>query len=108
MLRDEQAKVLRSIRPLTPADVVRGQFRGYRQEPGVAADSRVETFAALRLHIDSWRWEGVPFFIRAGKRLAKTVTEVLVQLRHPPQQLFGMHEMDHSTTSSASASIPKS
>src|SRR5207245_5551223 len=72
------------IRPLRADDLVRGQFRGYRQEEGVAPDSTVETFAAVRLHIDSWRWDGVPFFIRAGKSLATTTTEVLVTLRRPP------------------------
>ena len=83
-IRDEQVKVFRAIRPLDPDDLVRGQFRGYRKEPGVAPNSTVETFAAVRLHVDSWRWEGVPFFIRAGKSLAKTTTEVLVTLRRPP------------------------
>jgi len=83
-VRDEQVKVFRAIPPLTPAQVVRGQFRGYRQEDGVAPDSRVETFAALRLEIDSWRWEGVPFFIRAGKNLPVTATEVRVSLHRPP------------------------
>jgi glucose-6-phosphate 1-dehydrogenase len=83
-IRDEQVKVFRMIRPLRPADLVRGQYRGYRQEHGVAAASTVETYAAVRLEIDSWRWEGVPFFIRAGKRLAATATEVLVTLRRPP------------------------
>jgi glucose-6-phosphate 1-dehydrogenase len=83
-LRDEQVKVFRSMRPLAPADVVRGQFRGYRAERGVAPDSNVETFAAVRLRIDSWRWDGVPFLIRAGKELAATTTEVLVKLKRPP------------------------
>ena len=83
-VRDEKAKVFRAIRPLRPEDLVRGQYAGYRQEKGVAPDSTVETFAALRLHIDSWRWEGVPFFIRAGKRLATSCTEVLVTLKRPP------------------------
>ena len=83
-IRDEQVKVFRTIRPLRAEDLVRGQFRGYRQEDGVARDSKVETFAAARLHIDSWRWEGVPFFIRAGKSLATTTTEVLVTLKRPP------------------------
>jgi glucose-6-phosphate 1-dehydrogenase len=83
-IRDEQVKVFRTIRPLGPDDVVRGQFRGYRKENGVAADSTVETFAAARLHIDSWRWDGVPFFVRAGKNLGTTTTEVLVTLRRPP------------------------
>jgi glucose-6-phosphate 1-dehydrogenase len=82
-IRDEQANVFRKIRPLSPEDVVRGQFRGYRQEEGVAPDSMVETFAAARLHIDSPRWEGVPFFIRAGKCLPTTMTEVLVMLKPP-------------------------
>jgi len=82
-IRDEQAKVFRMIRPLSPEDVVRGQFRGYRQEEGVARDSKVETFAAARLHIDSPRWDGVPFFIRTGKCLPTTMTEVLVMFKPP-------------------------
>ena len=84
MLRDEKAKVLRGIQPLRPRDVVFGQFRGYRDEPGVADNSNVETFVALRLEINSWRWKGVPFYIRAGKCLPVTATEVLVRLRLPP------------------------
>ncbi len=83
-LHDEQVKVLRMIPPLDPAHLVRGQFRGYVNEPGVAAGSQVETFAAVRLEVDSWRWAGVPFLIRSGKRLAVTATEVLVKLRRPP------------------------
>ncbi len=83
-VRDEKVKVFRMIRPLSPADLVRGQHRGYRKENAVASDSTVETFAAIRLHIDSWRWDGVPFFLRAGKCLAATATEVLVTLRKPP------------------------
>jgi glucose-6-phosphate 1-dehydrogenase len=83
-IRDEQVKVLRVIRPLDPANLVRGQFTGYRDEAGVAADSRVETFAAVRLFVDSWRWEGVPFLIRVGKRLPVTTTEVIVDLEKPP------------------------
>jgi glucose-6-phosphate 1-dehydrogenase len=83
-IRDEQVKVFRSIRPLDPRELVRGQFTGYRAEPGVAPASNVETFAAVRLHIDSWRWEGVPFFIRAGKCLPVTATEVVVTLKRPP------------------------
>ena len=82
-IREQQVKVLRMVRPLRPEDVVRGQFRGYRQEEGVARDSMVETFAAARLHIDSPRWAGVPFFIRAGKFLPSTMTEVLVMLKPP-------------------------
>ena len=77
-------KVLKAVSPLDPKNLVRGQFRGYRNEPGVAPDSKVETFAALKLHIDSWRWRGVPFFIRAGKCLAVTCTEIMVRLRLPP------------------------
>lgn len=82
-IRDEQLKIFRKIRPLSPEDVARGQFRGYRQEEGVADNSIVETFAAARLHIDSPRWDGVPFFIRAGKCLPTTMTEVLVMLKRP-------------------------
>jgi glucose-6-phosphate 1-dehydrogenase len=88
-IRDEQAKVLRSIRPLDPEHLVAGQFEGYRSEEGVAPDSRVPTFAALQLRIESWRWAGVPFFIRAGKKLAITATEVLVEFRDPPSVVFG-------------------
>ncbi len=87
-LRDEKVKVLKSIRPLTGRSLVRGQFRGYRDENGVAPESGVETFAALELHIDSWRWAGVPVFIRAGKCLPVTATEVLVTLQPPPQKVF--------------------
>src|SRR5262245_34387214 len=83
-VRDEQVKLFRAIRPLTRDAVVRGQFHGYREEPDVAADSTVETFAAIRLHIDSWRWDGVPFFIRAGKSMAVTAAEVTVDLKRPP------------------------
>jgi glucose-6-phosphate 1-dehydrogenase len=83
-VRDEKVKVLKSIPPLEPDDVVRGQVRGYRKEPGVAADSRVETYAAMRLRIDCWRWQGVPFYIRAGKSLPVTCTEVVARLRFPP------------------------
>ncbi|HSC42671.1 MAG TPA: glucose-6-phosphate dehydrogenase [Candidatus Binatia bacterium] len=84
MLRDEKAKVLKGIRPLRSSDVVRGQFRGYRDEPGVSPNSQTETFVALRLEINSWRWKGVPFFIRAGKNLPVTATDVIVKLRQPP------------------------
>src|SRR5262249_9086473 len=81
--------------PLSPRDTVRGQYVGYREEPGVARDSTVETFAAVRLQIDSWRWEGVPFFIRAGKKMAATCTEVLVTLRRPPLRLAGREDANH-------------
>jgi glucose-6-phosphate 1-dehydrogenase len=83
-IRDEQVKIFRTMRPLSPYDLVRGQFRGYLSEEGVAPSSTVETFAAVRLLVDSWRWDGVPFFIRAGKCLAATTTEVLVTLERPP------------------------
>jgi glucose-6-phosphate 1-dehydrogenase len=83
-IRDEQVKVFRAIRPLEPDNLVRGQFQGYRKEQGVAADSQVETFGAVRVEIDSWRWEGVPFCIRAGKCLPATTTEVIAELRRPP------------------------
>ena len=87
-LRDEKQRAFRAMRPLAPSDVVRGQFRGYRNERGVAADSRVETFAAVKLYIDTWRWAGVPFYIRAGKRMPASATEVLVELKRPPQSVF--------------------
>ncbi|HEX3096566.1 MAG TPA: glucose-6-phosphate dehydrogenase [Usitatibacter sp.] len=84
----ETADVLQAMRPLKPADVVRGQYAGYRREPGVAKDSDVETFCALRLFIDSWRWAGVPWYLRSGKFLAETAAEVIVELKPPPQRLF--------------------
>jgi glucose-6-phosphate 1-dehydrogenase len=83
-VRDEKVKVLKAIPPLEVTNLVRGQFRGYRQEKGVASDSKMETFAALRLEVDSWRWKGVPFYIRAGKNLPVTCTEVLGRFRKPP------------------------
>jgi glucose-6-phosphate 1-dehydrogenase len=89
-MRDEKVKVLKSIPPIASRDLVRGQFRGYRQEPGVAPDSTRETFAALRLDIDSWRWAGVPFYLRAGKCLPVTCTEVLVRLHRAPK-IFPAH-----------------
>jgi len=88
-VRDEKAKLLRAVRPVARAELVRGQYDGYRAEEGVAPGSTVETYAAVRLHIENWRWAGVPFFIRAGKRLALTATEVQVTLRQPPASLFG-------------------
>ncbi len=87
-IRDEQAKVLRTVRPLRPEDTVRGQFSGYRQEPGVAPDSTRGTYAAVRLYVDSWRWQGVPFVVRAGKCLATTATEVFVEFRSAPPVVF--------------------
>jgi glucose-6-phosphate 1-dehydrogenase len=88
-IRDEKVKVLRAIPELEGKNLVRGQFRGYRREPGVAADSKTETFAAFKLEIDSWRWRGVPFYLRAGKSLPVTSTEVLVRLRQPPTMYNG-------------------
>ena len=88
-VRDEQVKVFRTIPPLSPANIVRGQFHGYREEPGVDPHSDVETFAAVKLEVDSWRWSGVPFLIRAGKKLPITATEVFVKLRKPPLSKSG-------------------
>ena len=88
-IRDEKAKVLKAIPDLKPIDLVRGQFRGYREENGVSPDSTTETFAALRLEIDSWRWKGVPFYIRAGKYLPVTCTEVIATFHEPPTFLSG-------------------
>jgi glucose-6-phosphate 1-dehydrogenase len=87
-VQSEKAKVFQAMRPLTPDDVVRGQYAGYRDEPDVAKNSDVETFCALRLFIDSWRWQGVPWYLRSGKYLPDTATEVLVELKPAPQRLF--------------------
>jgi glucose-6-phosphate 1-dehydrogenase len=86
--RDEQARLLKAVRPLTTADIVRGQFRGYKNEDGVAPDSTVETYAAVKLFIETWRWAGVPFYIRAGKCLPVTANEVIVKLKHTPRETF--------------------
>jgi glucose-6-phosphate 1-dehydrogenase len=88
-IRDEKVKVLKAIPAIEAANLVRGQFQGYRQEKGVAPDSNVETFAALRLEVDSWRWKGVPFYIRAGKNLPVTCTEVFAQFREAPTVVTG-------------------
>jgi glucose-6-phosphate 1-dehydrogenase len=88
-IRDEKVKVLQAIQPLSANDVVRGQFRGYRSEKGVAPDSKTETFVALRLGINSWRWQGVPFYIRAGKCMPVTCTEMMIRLRRPPDIFHG-------------------
>jgi glucose-6-phosphate 1-dehydrogenase len=88
-IREESARLLRAVKPLDPAHVVRGQFRGYRNEPGVAPDSPVETFVAVQLYIDTWRWSGVPFYIRAGKCLPVTSTTVTVAFKRPPRETFG-------------------
>ena len=95
-IRDEKARILKAMRPLDPSNVVRGQYRGYRQEDGVAPDSQVETFAAVRLFIDTWRWANVPFYIRAGKCLPVTATEIEVELKRPPQAVFGEVEPPQS------------
>jgi glucose-6-phosphate 1-dehydrogenase len=89
--RDEKARVLMAVRPLEAKHVVRGQYVGYHSAPGVAADSTVETYAAIKLTIDNWRWAGVPVYIRSGKELAVTCTEVFIELRRPPRETFGEH-----------------
>ena len=86
--RNEKYRAFRAMRPLSPAEVVRGQYRGYRREQGVDPESNTETFAALRVHVDSWRWSGVPFYIRAGKCLPVTATEIRVELKPPPKEVF--------------------
>jgi glucose-6-phosphate 1-dehydrogenase len=97
-IRDAKEKVFRAMETMKRTDLVRGQFEGYRDEPGVAPDSDVETFAAVRLHIDSWRWAGVPFYVRAGKELPVTCTEVRVELHRPPQAVFSDYEeLPHET-----------
>ena len=87
-VQSEKAKVFKAMRPLKPDDMVRGQYAGYREEPDVAKRSDVETYCALRLFIDSWRWDGVPWYLRSGKYLSTTATEILVELKQPPQKLF--------------------
>ena len=89
-IRDEKVKVLKAVAVLEDKDVVRGRFRGYKDEKGVAPDSTTETFAAMRLHVNSWRWQGVPFYIRAGKSLPVTATEIVLRLR-PSPRLFPAH-----------------
>jgi glucose-6-phosphate 1-dehydrogenase len=91
-LRDERVKVLRAVEALRPQDLVRGQYVGYRDEPGVAADSDTETYAAVRLEVDSWRWADVPWIIRAGKGLATSVTEAVVEFARPPRPMFASPE----------------
>jgi glucose-6-phosphate 1-dehydrogenase len=88
-IRDQKASLLKAVRPLDAANIVRGQYRGYRSIPGVRPDSDVETYVALKLFVDSWRWAGVPVFIRAGKSLARTATEILVNFHEPPRLVFG-------------------
>ena len=97
-LRDEKERLFRAMRPLEPGDLVHGQFEGYRSEEGVATDSDVETYVALRMFIDSWRWGGVPFYVRAGKNLPVTCTEVRVELKAPPQKVFADSEPALSDT----------
>lgn len=92
-LRDERAKVLRAVRPIGPDDVVLGQYSGYRDERGVDPGSKTDTYAAVRLSIDSWRWAGVPWILRTGKALARTVTEAVVEFVEPPRLLFAGDEL---------------
>jgi glucose-6-phosphate 1-dehydrogenase len=98
-VRDEKVKVLRAVRPLRPEDVatdtVRGQYHGYRAEPGVGPDSQTATFAAVKLHIDNWRWQGVPFYLRSGKALSCGTTQLVIQFREPPYMLFEGGPRDH-------------
>jgi glucose-6-phosphate 1-dehydrogenase len=95
-IRDERSRILKTIRPLQPSDVVRGQYRGYRQEEGVAPDSQVETFAAVRISVETWRWADVPFYVRAGKCLPVRATEIMVELKRPPQVVFEEIEPERS------------
>jgi glucose-6-phosphate 1-dehydrogenase len=97
-IRDEKEQLFRAMRPLTPDDIVRGQFRGYRDEEGVAPDSDVETFVAVRLSIDSWRWSGVPFLIRAGKSLPVSATQLVVEFHRPPVRVFARDDDDYHRT----------
>jgi glucose-6-phosphate 1-dehydrogenase len=97
-IRDEKEQLFRAMRPLTPDDVVRGQFRGYRDEEGVAPDSDVETYVAVRLFIDSWRWAGVPFLIRAGKCMPVTATQLVVEFHRPPVRVFEYDDDDYHRT----------
>jgi glucose-6-phosphate 1-dehydrogenase len=92
-VRREKTRIFQAMIPLDQSAVVRGQYRGYRQVAGVAPDSQVETFAAVRLHLDTWRWAGVPFYIRTGKCLPVTVAEVLAELKKPPQAVFSADEV---------------
>jgi glucose-6-phosphate 1-dehydrogenase len=88
-LRDEKARVFRAIKPIEPRDVVRGQFKGYREEQDVAKDSNIETFASMKITVDNWRWAGVPFYVRAGKCLPVSCGEVIVEFKAPPYSVFG-------------------
>ncbi|HZX54750.1 MAG TPA: glucose-6-phosphate dehydrogenase (NADP(+)), partial [Ilumatobacteraceae bacterium] len=109
-ISEEKNKVFRSMRPIRPADVVRGQYIGYREEPGVAHDSETDTFIALRCEIDNWRWAGVPFFLRTGKRMAEGARIISIAFREPPKSMFpagsgiGQHGPDHLTFDLADAS----
>jgi len=109
-IQAEKLRLFRAMRPLRPENVVRGQFRGYRDEPGVRPDSQIETYAAMRLEIDTWRWAGVPFYIRAGKNLPLTATEVVVDLKCPPMAIFDDDAVDTSgiDTSGVGAADKKS
>jgi len=103
VLRDEKVKVLQAVRPLSLANAIWGQYQGYRDEPGVARDSRTPTYVALRLFVDNWRWQGVPFYLRTGKRLDRKATEITLQFKKVPHPLFP--ETAHLTPNWLSLSI---
>lgn len=104
-LRLEKSKVIKAIRPILNRDTIRAQYEGYKDTKGVAPDSKTPTFAALKLYIDNWRWEGVPFYLRSGKALAQKTSEILVQFRRPPLRLFGPYRRDQSLPNSLSICI---
>jgi glucose-6-phosphate 1-dehydrogenase len=104
-LRDEKAKVMRAVRPVQPRDTVRAQYRGYRDLPGVRPGSHTPTYAALKLFIDNWRWQGVPFYLRSGKALKRKATEIIIQFRRPPLPLFNIQRRDEYAPNTLSICI---
>lgn len=104
-LRLEKSKLLKAVRPILMRDIVRAQYNGYRDVDGVAPNSNTPTYAALKLYIDNWRWEGVPFYLRSGKALAQKISEIVVQFRRPPLPLFGAHRRDQSLPNTLSICI---
>ncbi len=95
-IRNEKAKAMEAVRPVLLRDTVRGQYRGYLDAEGVPEDSQTPTYAALKLYIDNWRWSGVPFYLRSGKDLKDKISEIIIQFRHPPMQLFGQNQRDQN------------